>query len=82
MTITIVHGEWTFTLTPKELLISGYGMSKTYKHTGMSPDTLKGFAQGWSGYHSDPAPRFDRHIQLDQRFDQRKLLEDNGFNEV
>jgi|WetSurMetagenome_2_1015567.scaffolds.fasta_scaffold1543100_1 hypothetical protein len=49
--IQITEEGWTFTLDNRKVLtIHGQGMTKTYRHDGMTPDQLQGFAKGWVGH--------------------------------
>lgn len=51
--IQILVEGWTFSLNSKELVISGYGITKVRKHNNMAADTFHGFALGWAACHAD-----------------------------
>lgn len=53
MLIQIQFEGWTFSMDGKGLLtIHTEGVTLRHKHEGMSPDELKGFAQGWAANHN------------------------------
>lgn len=53
MLVQIQFEGWTFSLDGKgNLTIHTEGTTLRHKHEGMTPDELKGFAQGWAANHN------------------------------
>jgi predicted phosphodiesterase len=53
MLIQMQLDGWTFSLDARKFLtIHGEGSTITHRHEGLTPDELKGFAQGWVAGHT------------------------------